>query len=105
MVNRKNLFQIFFYFFFFDPILHQVCFVSNVLENLVNLTTLNTLRTTRVTLMIFCFVNTPGYQILVWVCKILCPFQHIFTCEKIKVDIIKRQKISALKTAFFLRHF
>ena len=44
-----------------------------------------------------CIVNTPRCQILIWVCKVFCLFQQTFACEKIKGNIMKRQKTSALK--------
>ena len=91
--------------FFLWTHLHQACFVSNVLEKVVDLTTLNILRTTRVMLMNFCLINTPRCQILIWLCKVLCLFQQLFTCEKAKGYVIKRQKIPALKLFLLPRYF
>ena len=52
---------------------------------------------TRAMLMNFCAVLTPRCQILIWVCKVFRVFQRIFACEKVKGNIMKRQKTSALK--------
>ena len=72
---------------------------------MVDLTTLNISRTTRAMLMNFCIVNTPSCQILIWVCKVFCLFQQTFACAKVKGNIIKRQKTSALKHFSFPRYF
>ena len=72
---------------FLWPYLHWACFVPNVLEKVVDLTNL----------MDFCIVNSRRCQILIWVCKLFCLFQQTNACEKIKVDIMKRQKTSLLK--------
>ena len=45
----------------------------------------------------FCIVNTPRCQVLIWMCKVFCIFQQTFAREKVKVNIMKRQKTSALK--------
>ena len=45
--------------------------------------------------MNICLVNIPRCQIFICVCKVLCLFQG--KGEKGKGNIIKRQKISALK--------
>ena len=89
MVNCKNLLDKLDHFFLW-PYLHQECFVSNNLEKVVDLNTLNILITTRAMLMNVCLINTLMCQILIWVCKVLCFFQQIFTCEKVKGNIIKR---------------
>ena len=69
---------------FLWPYLHWACFVPNVLEKVVDLTNL----------MDFCIVNSRRCQVLICVCKLFCLFQQTNACEKIKVDIMKRQKTS-----------
>ena len=46
--------------------------------------------------MNFCAVLTPRCQILIWVCKVFRVFQRIFACEKVKGNIVKRQKLQLL---------
>ena len=67
------------------------------MEKVVGLTTLNILRVTRAFLMNFCLVNSPRCNILNYVCRVLRLLQQVFTCEKAKDNINKRQKISVLK--------
>ena len=55
------------------------------------------MRTARAMLMNFCSVNSPRCEILIWVCKVFCLFQQTFAYEKVKGNIIKRQKTSPLK--------
>ena len=50
-----------------------------------------------VMLVSFCIVNTQRGQILVCGCKVLCLFQQVFACGKVKGYITKRQKTSAFK--------
>ena len=45
----------------------------------------------------FCIVNTQRGQILVCGWKVLCLFQQVFACGKVKGYITKRQKTSAFK--------
>ena len=71
--------------------------MSNVLEEVVDLTTLNIMRSTRAMLMKFCIVSTPRCQVLIWVCKVFYLFRQNFACEKVKGNIMKRQKTSGLK--------
>ena len=96
MVKHKSLLDKHDHFFLWHY-LHQAWFVSNVPEKMVDLTALNILKTTRAVLINFCLVDTTRCQILFWVYKLLCLFQQIFTYGKVKDNIIKRQKISALK--------
>ena len=46
--------------------------------------------------MNFCIVNTPKCQTFIWMCKVFSVQQN-FACEKVKGNIMKRQKTSALK--------
>ena len=55
------------------------------------------MRTARAMLMNFCSVNSPRCEILIWVCKVFCLFQQTFAYEKVKGNIMKRQKTSPLK--------
>ena len=45
----------------------------------------------------FCIINTQRGQILICGCKVLCLFQQVFACGKVKGNITKRQKTSAFK--------
>ena len=54
------------------------------------------MRAARAMLLNFFIVNTPSCHILMWVCKVFCLFQ--FACEKVKGNIMKRQKTSALNS-------
>ena len=55
------------------------------------------MRTERAMLINVCIVDTPRCQILIWVCKVFSLFQQTFACEKVRGNIMKRQKTSALK--------
>ena len=55
------------------------------------------MRTARAMLINFCSVNSPRCEILIWVCKVFCLFQQTFAYEKVKGNIMKRQKTSPLK--------
>ena len=54
------------------------------------------MRTERAMLINVCIVDTPTCQILIWVCEVFSLFQQTFACEKVKGNIMKRQKLQLL---------
>ena len=63
------------------------------------------MRTTRAMLINLCIVDTPRCQIFIWVRKVFCLLQQTFACEKVRGNIMKRHKTSALKHFSLPRYY